>query len=194
MVLTTSVKPNNKIERQRMLDPSQLNGPIPGQSLTGDPKAAAWERPPELNAPEEAAMWHLKRLRTEESVEATLDILELGVDVATLTRGILRGAVAEGIHSIDVSLLVAPIIHQSIVNAADKAGIDYDEGRPEAEDRTEIEYQINKRKSDQMVSEVYNSPDEVEPEPMLEEEQMVEGEPMSEEMPRGLMMPRGGLG
>ena len=50
-------------------------------------------------------------------------MLELGVDVVTLTEGILRAAVAMGKHSIDVSLIIGPIIHELIKSNADVTGI-----------------------------------------------------------------------
>ena len=39
-----------------------FDAPIPGQSLTSEPKNAPFERPPEIVNPEEALMVHLKRL------------------------------------------------------------------------------------------------------------------------------------
>lgn len=173
----------------------ELNGPIPGQSLTGDPKGAAWERAPEMSDPEQALKYHLDKMSTAEAVEATLDILELDVDIVTLTNGLLRGAVAEGLHSIDISLLIAPIIHESIRGVAEAAGIDYKEGLPEAEDRAEIDYQINQKKARKMLEKItpeasLDVPPEVEGEGELIEGEAVE---MPEGMPRGLMVPKGGM-
>jgi len=109
-----------------MIDP--LNKPIPGQSLTGTPGGHPYERPPEITDPEEAIQMHLTRLSQEDKLSDLLDILETGVDVKTLTTGILRSAVATGIHSIDVALGIAPVVHEYITTTADMAGIDYDEG------------------------------------------------------------------
>ena len=78
---------------------------IPGQSLTAEPKNAPYENPPQMTEPEEVVFFHLERLakRTDD----LLDAMELGLDVVTLTEGILRGAVMEGRHSVDVSLKVS---------------------------------------------------------------------------------------
>jgi len=173
----------------------ELSGPIPGQSLTGEPKGAAWERTPEVTDPESALKYHLDKLRTPEALEATLDILELDVDVVTLTNGLLRGAVAEGVHSIDVSLLIAPIIHESIRGVAEAAGVDYKEGLPEAEDRTAIDYQINQNKARKMLDSMSQEETMDVPLEMEGEGELIEGEAMEmpEGMPRGLMVPRGGM-
>src|SRR5210317_1105197 len=105
-----------------------FNAPIPGQSLTSEPGNSAWERPPEFSKPEEALMWHMERLMEPKRTKAIMQILALGLDVVTVTEGILRSAVADGRHSIDVSLIIGPVIHEYITGTADAMGIDYDEG------------------------------------------------------------------
>lgn len=105
-----------------------FQAPIPGQSLTTPPGSFPFERPPEINDPEEAIQMHLTRLNNPEMKQDILDMLELDVSVRQLTEGILRSAVAEGIHSIDTSLVVAPVIHEFIRLTAKGAGIEFDEG------------------------------------------------------------------
>ena len=99
---------------------------LPGQSLTAEPKNAPYENPPEMTNPDDAVMWHLERLTEEDRMEALFDILELGMDVVTITEGLLRGAVMEGRHSVDVSMIIAPIIHEFVVSSAKQAGIEYE--------------------------------------------------------------------
>jgi len=107
----------------------ELSGPIPGQSLTTTPKGFPWERPPEITDPEEAIQMHLARLSNPEMMESIAQIIELqGLDIKTVTTGILRSAVAGGIHSIDVSLLVAPVIHEFIKQTTKALGIEADDG------------------------------------------------------------------
>lgn len=103
--------------------------PIPGQSLTTPPKNYAWERPPEVTDPEEAMQMHITRLSEPEILEAVLDAFEVGeVDVASMTKGIIRAAVAQGLHTIDVGMLVAPVVHEFIKQAAKTAGIEVEDG------------------------------------------------------------------
>ena len=121
---------------------------IPGQSLTAEPKNAPYENPPEMNVPEEAIMWHLERLVEPERMDALLDMLELGMDVVTLTEGLLRGAVLEGRHSVDVSMIIAPVVHEFITSSAEKAGVDFEEGFPDdTEDREALKYQVREAKA-----------------------------------------------
>ena len=162
---------------------------IPGQSLTAEPKNAPYENPPEYTTAEDALMWHLNRLQDEKQFQALADTLELGLDVVTITEGLLRGAVLNGRHSIDVSLVIAPVIHEYITSTADKLGIDYDEGLPDdTKEREDIEYQINEKKAKDMLAELdMEVEDEEDEEPMQEELPM----DMPMEEPKGLMARRG---
>lgn len=168
--------------------------PIPGESLTTTPRNAPYERPPEITDPEEALQVHLVRLTEKKRLSAALDLLEVGVDLQTLVEGILRSAVMDGIHSVDVSLLIAPVIHEYIKITADEVGIDYDEGFDEDEDRIkEKTYAVASSKARKKLEEmdmmpeeeVEESDDEVLEETMEEEEMEVEEEPV--EMKKGLM-------
>jgi hypothetical protein len=122
-----------------------FEAPIPGMSLTGAPGKYAWERPPEIVDPEDALVLHLERLSTKDKIEDITDILELGVDVKTLTEGLLRSAVAEGIHTIDVSMIIAPVIHEFIKDTAERMGIDFDEGFEDEEEKKKREPILNLR-------------------------------------------------
>ena len=111
-----------------------FSAPIPGQSLTSEPKNYPWENPPLINTPEEALIWHMDKLEDDKAIEAVAGLLALGLDIVTMTEGILRNAVADGVHSIDVSLLIGPIIHQYIKGIGDLTDIDYNEGFDEKEE------------------------------------------------------------
>jgi archaellum component FlaD/FlaE len=131
-----------------------FEAPIPGQSLTDTPKNYPWERPPEMVDPEEVAMMYLERLNGEETLEAILDALELDMDVKTLTEGVVRVGVAEGLHTIDVGLLVSPVLHEFIVTLADEAGIEYDEGLVNKRDKAKKAETITKAKRKKMLDKV----------------------------------------
>ena len=106
----------------------EFDGPIPGESLTSAPKQYPWERPPETSDPREALSIHMDRLDDPEVMDGVLTFLEAGATIQELTMGMLRTAVSKGIHSPDVSLLIAPLIHEKVKMVADKLGIEADEG------------------------------------------------------------------
>ena len=176
---------------------------IPGQSLTAEPKNAPYENPPQMTDPAEATFFHLERLA--DRTEDLLDALELGLDVVTLTEGILRGAVMEGRHSVDVSLIIAPIIHEFIKVGADRAGIDYEEGFPDdSKEKRKVKYAINSKKARKLLDEYEEKTGETtdflsgetdkvdteEEEEMMPEEGMMDNEAMTSEEPAA---PMGGL-
>jgi hypothetical protein len=102
-----------------------LLAPITGQSLTDEPNNFAWERPPEISDPDEAVVFHLDRLSEKPIVDSVLHLLQMGFPVDVLTRSILTGAVGSGMHSIDVSLLISPVIEEEIAYMGTTAGVKF---------------------------------------------------------------------
>ena len=121
----------------------QFNRPVPGQSLTSTPKGAPYERPPEINDPVKALDYHLDILDDPKAVEQAMFMLEMGVDLSTLVQGITRNAVIEGMHSIDISLIVAPVIHEYLKGYADSLGVKYDEGFEDKGEDERVSYARN---------------------------------------------------
>jgi len=166
---------------------SDFEAPIPGESLTTPPGNMPYERPPEIADPEEAIKMHLTRLSKRDSIKGIIDSLELGMDVVTLTQGYLRSAVAAGIHSIDVSLLAAPVVHRYIKRIADEAGIEYEEGlddEDDPEEETNLAILKAKRRLSKMSS--VSTPEEEMSEPLDNPEEEMAEEPMG-----GIMKRRG---
>ena len=116
--------------------------PIPGQSLTDEPQNFAWERPPEIVDPNDAIRFHMERLSEKPVAESVMFLMELGYPVDVLTRSMLTASVGEGIHTIDVSLIAAPVIEKELSYMARTAGIEYKETF--GNDKTEDEVQEDK--------------------------------------------------
>ena len=168
-----------------------FEAPIPGQSLTNEPKNYPWENAARLNTPEDAIIYHLERLNQPKRAEAMLDFLQLDIDVVTMTEGILRNAVANGEHSVDVSMIIAPIIHEHIVGLADATGIDYDEGLDEDDTQEERAYAIRKNKARKILKDIKmdKKPDLGDLEASMPKTSIrdTKVEDMPEEKPMGLM-------
>lgn len=109
--------------------------PIPGQSLTSTPRNAPYERLPEIVDPEDAILVHLSNLNKPEAMEGIIEFVNEGFDIQTLVEGITRSAVLSGIHTIDVSLIIAPVIHEFIRTTLDKVGVEYDEGFDDSDEK-----------------------------------------------------------
>lgn len=161
-----------------------FQAPIPGESLTRPPKQFPWERPPEMNDPEEVMQFYIDKLTDADRMSAIMDTLEVGMTIRDVTEGIVRVGVSEGMHSIDVGILVSPVIHQYIKSVAKALKIDFDEGfvdkKQQAEDQKKVMYLKTKLAAQQQKELVQEIQQEA---PVMEEETVVK--------PKGLMTRRG---
>ena len=156
-----------------------LNRPIPGQSLTAELGGRPWQSPPQYATVDDAMDWYLERFDSQEVVEELMSVIESGIPLSTLANSMQLGAVLNGVHSIDVGVLVMPIIIEMMKYLAEQTDTKYKMGdEPEETDRPSdavIASALNELKNQQEGS------DSEEPE-MEEEETMPE--------PSGLMARR----
>ena len=156
-----------------------LSRPVPGQSLTHEVRARPWQNPPQFNTVEESMDWYLERFDNPELVEEMLSIIENKVPLSVIANSMQLGAVLQGVHSIDVGVLITPIIIEILRTLAEKTDTDYVIGdEPEDTDRPSdavIESAVNKIKSMPI-------------EDKVEEEEIEE----DDEEPMGLMARRAG--
>ena len=159
---------------QKDRDNITLNSPIPGQSLTAPLGDRPWQKPARLSTPDEALAFYIERMTKTDRANELLDILENGVPVDTLVDIVQQGGVMEGIHSLDVGIIIAPALTEVISNMAEAAEVDY------------VKFSNDKGKKGASSAElVYAMKQEAEPE-MPE----IEIEPEVEEEPKGLMARR----
>ena len=69
---------------RNMEAPTRFRAPIPGQSLTDEPRGYAWERPPEFTTPEEALKFYIPKITENETMQDILLALENGFPLSTL--------------------------------------------------------------------------------------------------------------
>ena len=185
-----------------------FSAPIPGQSLTDTPKNYPWERPAEITDPREAIKFHLDGINRPEALDNIIEMLQLGIPVNALSKTALTTAQMEGIHSVDVSLIIGDVIKEELISIAEEAGIDYVTGdEPSEMDIKEKEEQevlaLLRKKIDEademdagvemmqqtadMMADQEEEPQEdieAEAEPMMMQEEQEETMPQE---PRGLM-------
>ena len=155
-----------------------LSRPIPGQSLTHELRDRPWQNPPQFNSVEESMSWYLERFENDEIVEELMAIIEMGIPISTIANSMQLGAVLQGVHTIDVGILVMPILMEIMKTLAEKTGIEYKMGdEPEGVERP----------SDATVQSVINKLNKEGVTPV--EEEMPEEEDKEEE-PMGLMARR----
>lgn len=108
--------------------------PIPGMGMTHELGARPWQTPPELNTVEEATDYYTERMGTDAFKAQLIDVMEMGVPLSVLANTIQLGSVMEGVHSVDVGMLMIPIIVELMITIADSAGINYRTGIEGMED------------------------------------------------------------
>ena len=89
---------------------NMIDAPIPGQSLTGEMGSKPWESPPKYNTVEEAIDFYIGQFAKPKLLGPLLDQVEDGIAISTIVNALQSGAVMEGIHTLDVGLLVAPVL------------------------------------------------------------------------------------
>ena len=102
--------------------------PIPGQGLTAELGSRPWQNPPQLSTIDEVIEYYTERLTDESAVDQIVDILEMGVPIANIANALQLGEVMDGVHSVDLGILVIPVIIELMMYIGDTADIEYETG------------------------------------------------------------------
>ena len=115
-----------------------FDAPIPGMSLTAEFAARPWQSPPEIASVDDAIEYYLERMSTDDFAEQLTDVMEMGVPVADIANTLQLGAVMEGVHTIDVGILVMPLLAEMMMLIGDSAGVEYESGLEDNPDKDRI--------------------------------------------------------
>ena len=171
-----------------------MDGPIPGESLTKEPRAAQYERPPKFANPNEAFEAYLEKFDNPENLDGLMSILEAGMPLSSIVTVMTREAVRAGIHSIDTAVILRPMVHEYLAVLAKEAGVEFIEDiedtfksdqaskRQRAQIAARVEKQLSSSPSGMNTEEEEDTPEET-IEDIFEEEDEAPMEPK----PTGLM-------
>ena len=160
--------------------PMTPDGPIPGQSLTAPLGDRPWQNPPRYSTVEEAIQYYMPRLTSERMGGQLMDMLEMGVPVDTIVDTVQLGGVMEGLHSVDVGMLISPVLATAIEQMAIAAEVEYKVEGQEVDESIPDHSQIAMAMMEAAKStgeQLKEVPEEVE-------------EPTEESQPKGLMARR----
>ncbi len=87
-----------------------FDAPIPGMSLTHELGARPWQNPPRYSTVEEAIQYYMPRLTSNRMGGQLMDLLEMGIPIDTIVDTVQLGGVMEGIHSVDVGILISCLL------------------------------------------------------------------------------------
>jgi hypothetical protein len=159
-----------------------LDAPIPGQSLTAPLGDRPWQNPAQYGSAEEALEFYIPRIMESDFTDQLLDVIEMGVPLTTIANSLQLASVMEGKHSIDVGILIMPVLIELLELIATNAKIEYNKGT-ELKDTDKI----SEVKMSKIITRMKAKDDE-DMEMPVEEPQ--EDEEMEEDMPTGLMARR----
>lgn len=110
-----------------------MSGPIPGMSLTGAPRNVPWENPPMLATVEDTIAYYTDKLLDPETEDNILDVLDNQIDIETIADHLITSSVMNGIHSLDVGILINPVVRELIMLVADSTDTEYVESYKQQE-------------------------------------------------------------
>ena len=99
-----------------------FDGPIPGMSLTAEYGGRPWQQPPKNTTIEEALSFYMPRLSDETFVPELLKVMELGIPLTTIANAM------QGQHSVDVGILIIPVLIEVMALIGDREGVEYTVG------------------------------------------------------------------
>lgn len=154
---------------------SDFDAPIPGMSLTHELGARPWQTPPEMNTLEEALDYYIPRLTDKNYMGRLIDIMETKIPLTSIADTLTLGGVMQGLHTVDVAVLVNPVLVELMEGIAKNAEIEYivgdDEGTGDVPDSM-------------LIKKAMKDIDKIDMEEVKEEEP-------KEDKPTGLMSRRG---
>ena len=105
-----------------MIQQPSLDAPIPGEGLTHELGDRPWQKPAQLTNVDEVMPFYREKILDEEFIPQLLQVIELGIPLTTIANAMQSAAVMEGVHSIDVGILMLPIIVELLKYVAENNG------------------------------------------------------------------------
>ena len=157
-----------------------LEAPIPGMAMTHEVGARPWQTPPQYPTVSQAAQYYVTSMQDEAFIEQAINLMETGMPITLMANNIQLATVLQGKHTIDVGMLLIPVIMEMLMLIGDRAGIEYTTGMERDKD-----IEIKDSASEAAFTKFQKELGEDKPQEEVAEEDKQEEEPM------GLMARRG---
>ena len=159
---------------------SDFDMPIPGMALTHELGARPWQTPPEMSTFEEGLDFYVSRIVEPKNAARLLDIIETGIPLTAIAETLTLGGAMQGLHTIDVAVLVNPVLVELMEGLAKNAEVKYTVGDTDGEELPD----------DALLAKAMASLSEIDKEELKEEMDNTEVEA---DKPKGLMARRGDM-
>lgn len=116
--------------------------PIPGMSLTTEPKSRPWESPPQMTKVSEVVDFYSEKLSNPELMYSILDAVKKGIPIHDISLSMTKVSVMNGRHTVDAGVLVSPVITEMIKTMADLNDVGYSLTQEDIESTTTVDKTI----------------------------------------------------
>lgn len=106
---------------QRDIEDAQepsFEAPIPGISLTTEPGSRPWEQPPQYTTVMETADHYIENLFSPDGIDLVVTASEMGSSALDIAEKLTMSGASRGVHSVDVGVMVSPILVEVINTVA----------------------------------------------------------------------------
>ncbi len=103
----------------------RFEAPIPGMAMTHEVGARPWQQPAQYTSVEEALQYYLPRMQDDAFTDSLINVIEMGMPLTTLANTIQLAGVMDGRHSIDVGILIMPVLIEMMQLVAEAEGVEY---------------------------------------------------------------------
>ena len=97
----------------------------PGISWTAPEKSRPWQQPPQLVNIGDVVQRYMDNFSDQEVMSNAIDAIETKVPLSVMAQSIMLNHVSEGIHTLDMGILVMPVIIELLVTFAELSKVDY---------------------------------------------------------------------
>ncbi len=101
---------------------------LPGQGLTHELGNRPWQQPPQYTTVEQALQYHIPRITHPDLQEDLMNVIETGVPLTIIAESLQSGAVMQGKHSVDVGILIIPVLMETLAYLAEELDVEYNMG------------------------------------------------------------------
>ena len=108
--------PSSQNTKEAQYNP--FDAPVPGESLTNTPGAAAWEHPPAHAKVEDAIEFIEDRIMERENGIRVLTLMDIGMPIEALVKVITFSGFLEGKWTVDVAKMLGPLVAMLLTKIA----------------------------------------------------------------------------
>ena len=105
----------------------RFSAPIPGMAMTRKLGSRPWQKPPQYSTIEDVSSFYTARFKDPLVQDSILNAVETNVPLVSIANSLQTIGVMEGKHSIDLGVLVSPILIELMKLIAKAEGVEFND-------------------------------------------------------------------